>query len=87
MVSRDVPPYVLITGNPAMHHGVNAEGLRRRGFTAEQIRNIRHAYRILFRMELKLEEALERLSALAREQPELGLLVEFIGRSDRSLTR
>jgi UDP-N-acetylglucosamine acyltransferase len=87
MVSRDVPPYVLITGNPAMHHGVNAEGLRRRGFTPEQIRHIRHAYRILYRMELKLEEALERLSALAREQPELALLVEFIGRSHRSLTR
>ncbi len=87
MVSRDVPPYVLITGNPAMHHGVNAEGLRRRGFTPEQIRHIRHAYRILYRMELKLEEALERLTALAREQPELGLLVDFIGRSDRSLTR
>ncbi len=87
MVSRDVPPYVLITGNPAMHHGVNAEGLRRRGFTPEQIRHIRHAYRILYRMELKLEEALERLSGLAREQPELGLLVEFIGRSHRSITR
>jgi UDP-N-acetylglucosamine acyltransferase len=87
MVSRDVPPYVMITGNPAMHHGVNAEGLRRRGFTPEQIRHIRHAYRILYRMELKLEEASERLTALAREQPELNLLVEFIGRSDRSLTR
>jgi len=87
MVSRDVPPYVLITGNPAMHHGVNSEGLRRRGFTPEQIRHIRHAYRILYRMELKLEEAIERLRGLAREQPELDLLVQFIVRSDRSLTR
>ncbi|HTW37048.1 MAG TPA: acyl-ACP--UDP-N-acetylglucosamine O-acyltransferase [Steroidobacteraceae bacterium] len=87
MVSRDVPPYVLITGNPARHHGVNSEGLRRRGFTPEQIRHIRHAYRILFRRELKLEQALEQLSTLAREQPELDLLVQFIGRSDRSLTR
>ena len=87
MVSRDVPPYVLITGNPAKHHGVNAEGLRRRGFTQEQIRHIRHAYRILYRTELKLEQALEQITALAREQPELNLLVEFIGRSNRSLTR
>jgi UDP-N-acetylglucosamine acyltransferase len=87
MVSRDVPPYVMITGNPAMPYGVNAEGLRRRGFTAEQIRHIRRAYRIIYRMELKLEEAHEQLSALAREQPELNLLVEFIGRSGRSLTR
>lgn len=87
IVSRDVPPYVMITGNPAVPHGVNAEGLRRRGFTSEQIRHLRQAYRILYRMELKLEEAVERLTALAREQPELGPLVEFIARSSRSLTR
>ena len=87
VVSRDVPPYVTITGNPAIPHGVNAEGLKRRGFTPEQIRHIRNAYRILYRMELKLEAALERLIALAKEQPELGLLVEFIGRSSRSLAR
>ena len=87
IVSRDVPPYVTITGNPAIPHGVNAEGLRRRGFTPEQIRHIRNAYRILYRMELKLEEAVERLAGLAREQPELERLVTFISRSTRSLTR
>lgn len=87
IVSRDVPPYVMITGNPAVPHGVNAEGLKRRGFTPEQIRHLRNAYRILYRMELKLEEAVERLTALAREQPELEPLVAFIGRSTRSLTR
>ena len=87
IVSRDVPPYVTITGNPAIPHGINAEGLKRRGFTPEQIRNIRNAYRILYRMELKLDEAAGRLTALAREQPELERLVTFIGRSARSLTR
>ncbi|MGH8228835.1 MAG: acyl-ACP--UDP-N-acetylglucosamine O-acyltransferase [Steroidobacteraceae bacterium] len=87
IVSRDVPPYVMITGNPAVPHGVNAEGLKRRGFAPEQIRHIRDAYRILYRMELKLDEAAERLAALAAEQPELALLVDFIGRSTRSLSR
>ncbi len=87
IVSRDVPPYVMVAGNPAVPHGVNSEGLKRRGFSEEQIRNIREAYRILYRMELKLEDATERLTALAREQPELDLLVEFIGCSTRSLTR
>ncbi len=87
IVSRDVPPYVMVAGNPAVPHGVNSEGLRRRGFTPEQIRHIQNAYRILYRMELRLEEAVERLTELAREQPELALLVEFIGRSTRSLTR
>jgi UDP-N-acetylglucosamine acyltransferase len=87
IVSRDVPPYVMVAGNPAVPHGVNSEGLRRRGFSEEQIRNVREAYRILYRMELKLDEAAERLTALAREQPELDPLVEFLGRSTRSLTR
>jgi len=87
MVSRDVPPYVLITGNPALPHGVNVEGLKRRGFNSEQIRHLREAYRILYRMDLKLEEAVERLAALAPEQPELELLLRFIERSSRSLTR
>lgn len=87
MVSRDVPPYVLITGNPAVPHGVNVEGLKRRGLTPAQVRNIREAYRILYRMDLKLEQAMERLAALAGEQPELELLVRFIERSARSLTR
>ena len=87
MVSRDVPPYVLITGNPALPHGVNVEGLKRRGFSPEQVRHIREAYRILYRMDLKLEQAAERLAALVGEQPELELLVRFIERSTRSLTR
>ncbi len=87
IVSRDVPPYVMVAGNPAVPHGVNSVGLKRRGFGDEQIRNVREAYRILYRMELKLEDAMERLTVLAREQPELDLLVEFIRRSTRSLTR
>ncbi|HTV51365.1 MAG TPA: acyl-ACP--UDP-N-acetylglucosamine O-acyltransferase [Steroidobacteraceae bacterium] len=87
IVTRDVPPYLMIRGNPAEPHSVNAEGLKRRGFSAEQIRNIRTAYRILYRSELKLAEAVERLTALSATQPELRLFVDFIGRSTRSLVR
>jgi UDP-N-acetylglucosamine acyltransferase len=87
IVTRDVPPYVMIAGNPAEPHSVNAEGLKRRGFSPQQIRNIRNAYRILYRSELTLATAVEQLTALAREQPELATFVEFIGRSTRSLVR
>jgi UDP-N-acetylglucosamine acyltransferase len=87
IVSRDVPPYVMVAGNPAVPHSVNAEGLRRRGFSDEQIRNIREAYRILYRSELRLAEALERLAPLAAAQPELRAFVEFIQASSRSLVR
>jgi UDP-N-acetylglucosamine acyltransferase len=82
-----VPPYLMIAGNPAEPHAINAEGLKRRGFTPEQIRNIRNAYRILYRSELKLAEATERLAVLAQSQPELRLFVDFLGRATRSLVR
>jgi UDP-N-acetylglucosamine acyltransferase len=86
-VTRDVPPYVLVTGQPAEPHSVNSEGLKRRGFTEQQIRNIRSAYRILYRDGLKLAEAVGKLRALVPEQPELGIFVDFIASSERSLVR
>jgi UDP-N-acetylglucosamine acyltransferase len=87
ILSRDVPPYVMVAGNPAVPHAVNSEGLKRRGFNEEQIRNIREAYRILYRSELKLTEALARLEELAREHAELTPFVDFIRGSTRSLAR
>lgn len=86
-VTRDVPNYVTVSGHPAEPHGINAEGLKRRGFTPEQIRNIRHAYRLLYREGLKLQEARERLGELARSQPEIAPLAEFLGSSRRSIVR
>jgi UDP-N-acetylglucosamine acyltransferase len=87
MVTRDVPPYVMAVGRPAVPHSVNSVGLQRRGFTAEQILNIRRAFRVLYRSGLKLKAALEQLEAAAATQPEIGPLVEFIKRSSRSIVR
>jgi UDP-N-acetylglucosamine acyltransferase len=86
-VTRDVPPYVMAVGQPAAAHSVNAEGLKRRGFTPEQIRNIRNAFRVLYRSGLKLADAIAQLGALAEEQPELRALVEFLPQSTRSIVR
>jgi UDP-N-acetylglucosamine acyltransferase len=86
-VTRDVPPYVMTVGQPAAAHSVNSEGLKRRGFTPEQIRNIRNAFRLLYRSGLKLADATGQLEALAREQPELRLLAEFLPTSTRSIVR
>jgi UDP-N-acetylglucosamine acyltransferase len=77
-VTRDVPPFVMAVGRPAEPHSVNAEGLKRRGYSAEQIRNIRDAYRILYRSQLKLHEATEQLTQRAAAQPELAPLVAFL---------
>jgi UDP-N-acetylglucosamine acyltransferase len=87
IVSRDVPPYVMVAGNPAVPHGVNSEGLRRRGFTDEQVQNVREAYRILYRSELKLSDALAQLAPAAAEHAEIRVFVEFIQASARSLVR
>jgi UDP-N-acetylglucosamine acyltransferase len=87
ILSRDVPPYVMVAGNPAVPHAVNVEGLKRRGFNEDQIRNIREAYRILYRSELKLAEALAQLEPLARTAAELRPFVDFIQGSTRSLVR
>ncbi|HWJ35117.1 MAG TPA: acyl-ACP--UDP-N-acetylglucosamine O-acyltransferase [Steroidobacteraceae bacterium] len=86
-VTRDVPPYVMAVGRPAVPHSVNSEGLKRRGFTAEQILNIRRAYRVLYRSGLKLKAALEQLDEAAATQAEIRPFVDFIRRSSRSIVR
>ena len=87
VVTRDVPPYVMATGNPAVPHSVNSEGLKRRGFSEEQIRNIRDAYRVLYRSDLKLSDALARLEPQAVAHPEIRAFVDFIHASTRSIVR
>lgn len=87
IVRQDVPPYVMVGGNPAVPHAVNSEGLKRRGFAEEQIRAIRDAYRVLYRSDLRLSEALERLEPLARERAEIRAFVDFIQASTRSIVR
>ena len=86
-VTRDVPPYVMAVGSPAVPHSINSEGLKRRGFTPEQIRNLKNAYRVLYRSELKLADAVEELKSRVATQPELRIFVDFIGESTRSLVR
>jgi UDP-N-acetylglucosamine acyltransferase len=86
-VTRDVPPYVMAVGQPAAAHSINSEGLKRRGFTAGQIRNLRNAFRLLYRSGLKLDDATAQLAALAEEQPEVRLIVEFLPQSTRSIVR
>lgn len=86
-VTRDVPPYLMAVGQPAEPHSVNAVGLKRCGFTEEQIRNVRRAYRVLYRSGLKLKAALEKLDAAAVTQQEIRPFVDFIRRSSRSIVR
>jgi UDP-N-acetylglucosamine acyltransferase len=86
-VTRDVPPYVMAVGSPAVPHSINSEGLKRRGFNEVQIRNLKNAYRVLYRSDLKLADAVAELKSRVASQPELGIFVDFIGESTRSIVR
>ena len=67
--------------------GINSEGLKRRGFTSEQIRNIRNAYRVVYRSGLKLAEAIAQLEGQVADQPELELFVASLKVSERGIIR
>jgi UDP-N-acetylglucosamine acyltransferase len=86
-VSRDVPAYVMVAGHPPAPRGINQEGLKRRGFSTEQIANIRNGYRILYRSGIKLAEAAAEIERLAGEQPELAPLAASLRDSTRSIVR
>jgi UDP-N-acetylglucosamine acyltransferase len=86
-VLQDIPPFVLATGHPAEPRSVNLEGIKRRGFSEIEQRAIRNAYRVLYRSELKLEEAVAQLHEMAKEQPVLASMVDFIARPGRGLAR
>jgi len=86
-VTRDVPPFVMVAGSPAEPKGINSEGLKRRGFDAAQISNIKSAYRLFYRSKLKLAEAAEQLRGLVPSQPEIAPFVDFLAASERSIIR
>jgi UDP-N-acetylglucosamine acyltransferase len=82
-VSRDVPAYTMVAGQPTVPKGINTEGLKRRGFTTDQIRNIKHAYRLVYRKGLKLADAIEQIEALSSDQQELVPFLESLRSPDR----
>jgi UDP-N-acetylglucosamine acyltransferase len=87
IVLQDVPPFVTAAGYPAKPRGTNSEGLRRCGFSAADIGTIKRAYKILYRSGLALNEALEQISAEARQVPALGPLAVFLERPGRGIIR
>ena len=86
-VNRDVPAYTTVSGTPAAPRGINSEGLKRRGFDAGQIRNIKDAYRLVYRKGLKLNEAMDEIASRCATQPELQLFFDSLRSSERGLAR
>jgi UDP-N-acetylglucosamine acyltransferase len=86
-LAQDLPPYVKAAGNMAQPYGINSEGLRRRGFSADQILGLKRAYRTLYRAGLSLEDARRDLEAQATACPPVRALVEFLDASKRGIIR
>ena len=87
LVLQDVPPYVTAAGYPAKPHGTNSEGLRRRGFSADDLLAVRRAYKTLYRENLSLEDAKAQLDAAAAATPVLLPLTAFLAQSGRGIIR
>jgi UDP-N-acetylglucosamine acyltransferase len=87
VITQDIPPHVLVAGNPAAPRGVNSEGLKRRGFSSAAISGIKQAYRLLYRSGLSFEDAQQQIAELACEVPELAATVRFLAGSTRGILR
>ena len=86
-VHKDVPPYFMAAGYRAEPAGINSEGMRRNGFTPEQIANVKNAYKPLYRQGLPYEEARSQIAQAAETAPELAVLRDFLADSQRSIIR
>jgi len=86
-ISKDVPPYLMVNGNPAHPHGLNTEGLKRQQFSKDTIAALREAYRVVYRSGHTIQEAAHHLTGLAQQHPEVAHLMAFITESKRGILR
>ena len=90
-LSQDLPPYVTAAGNPAAATGINAEGLRRRGFTPERIAQVKQMHRLLYRQGLTLAAGMAAIEALrgqlAGSEADIALLLDFLAQAERGIVR
>ena len=87
VVFKDIPPYVTASGYDAQPHGLNAEGLKRRGFSAETLLQLKRAYKTLYKSRLTLEEAKLELAQHQQDCPEIGVLLDFLNTTTRGIIR
>ncbi len=84
---KDLPPYIMAQGNPAVARTINVVGLKRRGFSADSIKAIKKAYNLLYKSDLRLEQAVKEMEVLAKSQSAVQVMVDFINSSSRSIVR
>ena len=87
VVLQDIPPYIMVSGNPAKPYGLNSEGLKRRGFTADTITGLKRAYKTLYRSGHTLDQARRELARQAAECPDIRATLDFLAVSTRGIVR
>jgi UDP-N-acetylglucosamine acyltransferase len=86
-ITQDIPPYVMVGGRPTRPHGINSVGMERNGISAEDIRLIRKAYKILYKNNLRIEDAIEEIEELAGDSDQLSKMVSFLRNVTRGILR
>jgi UDP-N-acetylglucosamine acyltransferase len=86
-ITQDVPPFVMVGGKPTRPHGINAVGMERNGFSSDDIRLIRKAYKIVYKMNLRLEDAIDELLNLDVNNAHLSQLADFLRHVSRGILR
>jgi UDP-N-acetylglucosamine acyltransferase len=87
VVRQDIPPFLTVAGNPLAPFGINSEGLKRRGYSAEALAALKRAYKTLYKSGLSLADAQAAIAAEAQTQPELAPLAEFLASAGRGIVR
>ena len=86
-ITQDIPPFIMVGGKPTRPHGINSVGMERNGISAEDIRLIRNAYKIIYKMNLRLEDAIEQMEDLASNSQQLSDMISFLRNVHRGILR
>ncbi|MDD5460180.1 MAG: acyl-ACP--UDP-N-acetylglucosamine O-acyltransferase [Methylococcales bacterium] len=86
-ITQDIPPFIMVGGKPTRPHGINSVGMERNGISAEDIRLIRNAYKIIYKMNLRLEDAIEQIEELSENSGQVSDLVDFLRNVRRGILR
>ena len=86
-ITQDIPPFIMVGGKPTRPHGINSVGMERNGISVDDIRLIRNAYKIIYKMNLRLEDAIEQMEALASDSNQLSDMISFLRNVRRGILR
>lgn len=86
-ITQDIPPFIMVGGKPTRPHGINSVGMERNGISTEDIRLIRNAYKIIYKMNLRLEDAIEKMEDMSSDSKQLTDMISFLRNVSRGILR